>query len=70
MQDFKIGTCQMNVVDNKNENIQHATQLIRKAAENRDVKLITLPEMFNTPYTHDKFIQNYQMIKYIIQHIL
>lgn len=48
----------MNVVDNKNENIQHATQLIRKAAENRDVKLITLPEMFNTPYTHDKFIQN------------
>lgn len=58
MQDFKIGTCQMNVVDNKNENIQHATQLIRKAAENRDVKLITLPEMFNTPYTHDKFIQN------------
>lgn len=58
MQDFKIGTCQMNVVDNKNENIQHATQLIRKAAENKDVKLITLPEMFNTPYTHDKFIQN------------
>lgn len=58
MQDFKIGTCQMNIVDNKNENIQHATQLIRKAAENSDVKLITLPEMFNTPYTHDKFIQN------------
>ncbi|MDO5821822.1 carbon-nitrogen hydrolase family protein [Methanosphaera sp.] len=56
MKDFKIATCQMNVVDNKDTNIEHAIQLIKKASSN-GAKLITLPEMFNTPYDNSKFIE-------------
>lgn len=56
MKDFKIATCQMNVVDNKDTNIEHAIQLIKKASFN-GAKLITLPEMFNTPYDNSKFIE-------------
>ena len=56
MKDFKIATCQMNVVDNKDTNIEHAILLIKKASSN-GAKLITLPEMFNTPYDNSKFIE-------------
>ena len=56
MKDFKIATCQMNVVDNKDTNIEHAIQLIKKASSN-GAKLITLPVMFNTPYDNSKFIE-------------
>lgn len=58
MQDFKIATCQMKVDENKNNNIKHAKNLIQKAVEDPEVKLVTLPEMFNTPYTHEKFREN------------
>ena len=57
MKDFKIATCQMNVVDNKDTNIEHAIQLIKKASSN-GAKLITLPEMFNTPYDNSKFTES------------
>ncbi|MCI5867611.1 MAG: carbon-nitrogen hydrolase family protein [Methanosphaera sp.] len=56
MQDFKIATCQMDVCENKDENIEHAIQLIKKASAN-DAKLITLPEIFNGPYDTAKFIE-------------
>lgn len=57
MEEFKIATCQMDVVDNKKENISHALDLINDAASN-DALLVTLPEMFNTPYDNDKFVEN------------
>lgn len=47
----------MNVVNDKNENVKHAINLIKKASE-EDVKLVTLPEMFNTPYDNSKFVEN------------
>ncbi|WP_241776242.1 carbon-nitrogen hydrolase family protein [Methanosphaera sp. WGK6] len=56
MKDFKIASCQMNVVDNKKVNIEHACNFIKKATSH-NVKMVTLPEMFNTPYTNDKFIE-------------
>lgn len=56
MQDFRIAQCQMKVVEDKNENIKHACEMIDKALyKNDDVALITLPEIFNTPYSNDKF---------------
>lgn len=57
MKDFKIASCQMNVVDNKVENVLHAMKLVGKAADN-GAQLVTLPEMFNTPYDNSKFILN------------
>lgn len=56
MKDFKIATCQMDVVDNKDININHAIELVKKASSN-GANLITLPEMFNTPYDNDKFVE-------------
>ena len=47
----------MDVIDNKERNINHAIELI-KVASNKNVDLITLPEMFNTPYDNNKFIEN------------
>ncbi len=58
MIDFKIASCQMDVVDNKNENIKHAVSLIEYACQDEDVQLVTLPEMFNTPYSNSKFVEN------------
>ena len=57
MKEFKIASCQMNVVNNKEENIKHAIEIIKKASNN-EAQLVTLPEMFNTPYTNEKFIEN------------
>ncbi len=48
---FMVALCQMNVVKDKSENIDHALNMIREAARNAD--LIILPEMWNCPYeTH------------------
>ena len=56
MTKIKIALCQMNVVDNKDENIKNATTMIEKASRlNSD--FIVLPEMFNCPYSNDKFIE-------------
>lgn len=57
MKNIKIASCQMDVIDNKERNINHAIELI-KVASNKNVDLITLPEMFNTPYDNNKFIEN------------
>ncbi|RAP52753.1 MAG: carbon-nitrogen hydrolase [Methanosphaera sp. rholeuAM270] len=57
MKKFKIACCQMNVVDDKERNIEHAVELIGAASSN-DAQLVTLPEMFNTPYDNEKFIEN------------
>ena len=54
MSKIKIALCQMNVVDDKKENIEKATFMIEKA-NNSD--FIVLPEMFNCPYSNDKFIE-------------
>ncbi|MBE6486435.1 MAG: carbon-nitrogen hydrolase family protein [Methanosphaera stadtmanae] len=56
MKKFNIASCQMTVVDDKETNVEHATKLINEASKNVD--LITLPEMFNTPYDNNKFIEN------------
>ena len=56
MKKFNIATCQMNVVDDKETNVEHAIHLINEASGNAE--LITLPEMFNTPYYNAKFIEN------------
>ncbi len=53
---LKIALCQINVVDNKKENIENAKSMILKAMqENTD--FIVLPEMFNCPYENEKFIE-------------
>ncbi|RAP50869.1 MAG: carbon-nitrogen hydrolase [Methanosphaera sp. SHI613] len=57
MKNIKIASCQMDVVDDKTRNITHAIELIREASAN-NADLITLPEMFNTPYANNKFVEN------------
>jgi predicted amidohydrolase len=56
MTKLKLALCQMSVIDNKQENIEKASSMIvRSANENAD--FIILPEMFNCPYSNDKFIE-------------
>lgn len=46
----------MNVIDDKDENLKTASSMIaRSVDENAD--FIVLPEMFNCPYSNDKFIE-------------
>ena len=56
MTKVKIALCQMNVVDNKEENLKKASLMIAQSIEN-NVDFIVLPEMFNCPYSNDKFIE-------------
>ena len=46
----------MNVVDNKEENIKTASLMIEKSVS-KNADFIILPEMFNCPYSNDKFIE-------------
>lgn len=55
MTTIKLALCQMNVVDNKAENLNKASSMIESACEKSD--FIILPEMFNCPYSNDKFIE-------------
>lgn len=56
MKKIKIALCQMNVVDDKEKNIQKAIKMIKEAKkENSDIAI--LPEMFNCPYENEKFIE-------------
>ncbi len=56
MTKIKIALCQMNVIDGKEKNLKKAELMINKAvAKNSD--FIVLPEMFNCPYSNDKFIE-------------
>ncbi len=56
MTKIRIALCQMNVVDNKEENLKKATLMINQSIEN-NTDFIVLPEMFNCPYSNDKFIE-------------
>ena len=51
---FKIGLCQMKVVDDKAVNVDKAKSMIGIAAEN-GAQMVVLPEMFNCPYDISKF---------------
>lgn len=53
---IKIALCQMNVVDNKEENLKKAALMINQSME-ENPDFIVLPEMFNCPYSNDKFIE-------------
>ncbi|WP_407413361.1 carbon-nitrogen hydrolase family protein [Methanobrevibacter sp.] len=56
MTKIKLALCQMNVVDDKKENLNKASLMIKESAsENAD--FIILPEMFICPYSNDKFIE-------------
>ena len=46
----------MNVIDDKEANIEKATSMINDSADN-NADFIVLPEMFNCPYSNDKFIE-------------
>ena len=56
MSKLKIALCQMNVIDNKQENILKATSMINEAVSHNS-NFVVLPEMFNCPYSNDKFIE-------------
>ncbi|KAL5755613.1 hypothetical protein ACOSQ2_020359 [Xanthoceras sorbifolium] len=51
---FKIGLCQLSVNLDKNQNLIHARNLIKVAAE-QGARLVVLPEMWNCPYSNDFF---------------
>ena len=56
MTKIKIALCQMNVVDNKEENLKNAGLIIEDSVD-ENANFIVLPEMFNCPYSNDKFIE-------------
>ena len=56
MTNVKIALCQMNVIDNKDENLKKATSMINQSVEDNP-DFVVLPEMFNCPYSNDKFIE-------------
>ena len=45
---FTVALCQMNVVESKAQNIEHALSMISEAASQSD--MVILPEMWNCPY--------------------
>ena len=56
MTTVKLALCQMNVVDDKKANLKNANLMIATAVKD-NVDFIILPEMFNCPYSNDKFIE-------------
>ena len=56
MNNVKLALCQMNVVDNKKENLKTASIMIAESVKN-NADFIVLPEMFNCPYSNEKFIE-------------
>ena len=56
MSKIKIALCQMNVIDGKEKNLKKAELMINKAVD-KNSDFIVLPEMFNCPYSNDKFIE-------------
>lgn len=62
MNSIKIALCQMNVVDNKEKNIEKAIQMI-KESKNQGADLAVLPEMFNCPYENEKFIEYAEILE-------
>ncbi|MBP5700557.1 MAG: carbon-nitrogen hydrolase family protein [Methanobrevibacter sp.] len=62
MKSIKIALCQMNVVDNKEKNIEKAIQMI-KESKKQGADLAVLPEMFNCPYENEKFIEYAEILE-------
>ena len=56
MTKIKLALCQMNVIDDKKANINKAGLMIAQSA-GKNADFIVLPEMFNCPYSNDKFIE-------------
>ncbi|WP_462316732.1 carbon-nitrogen hydrolase family protein [Methanobrevibacter sp.] len=56
MNKIKLALCQMNVVDDKERNLKKATSMIADSVDG-NADFIILPEMFNCPYSNDKFIE-------------
>lgn len=56
MSKIKLALCQMNVVDDKEANLKKASLMISDSVAN-NADFIVLPEMFNCPYSNDKFIE-------------
>ena len=56
MTKIKLALCQMNVIDDKKANIEKARSMIVESVSN-NADFIILPEMFNCPYSNDKFIE-------------
>ena len=56
MTEIKLALCQMNVIDDKEANLKKAGSMIADGIDN-DADFIILPEMFNCPYSNDKFIE-------------
>ncbi|MDR3290788.1 MAG: carbon-nitrogen hydrolase family protein [Methanobrevibacter sp.] len=56
MDKLKIAMCQMEVVDNKQQNLKKAEKMIRES-KNNNVDIAILPEMFICPYENEKFIE-------------
>ena len=56
MTKIKLALCQMNVIDDKKSNIEKASSMIADGIDN-NADFIILPEMFNCPYSNEKFIE-------------
>ena len=56
MTKLRLSLCQMNVIDDKQENIKKAQSMIRESIK-KNADFIVLPEMFNCPYSNEKFIE-------------
>ena len=56
MTTIKLALCQMNVIDDKDENLKKAELMINDSIT-QNVDFIILPEMFNCPYSNDKFLE-------------
>lgn len=56
MNKVRIALCQMNVVDDKKANLKKAGSFIADSAHS-NADFIVLPEMFNCPYSNDKFVE-------------
>ena len=56
MTGIRFALCQMNVVDDKEKNLENASSMINESVS-KNADFIVLPEMFNCPYSNDKFIE-------------
>ena len=56
MNKIKLALCQMNVIDDKKANLEKASSMIADSIDN-NADFIILPEMFNCPYSNEKFIE-------------
>ena len=56
MTKIRLALCQMDVIDNKEKNLENASLMINESIS-KNADFIILPEMFNCPYSNEKFIE-------------